>query len=255
MSSTTPIPSPTPEQREAARHPDGRGPHVMYQSWRELLFLHWRISPALIQKTLPPGLFVDTFGGDAFIGVVPFLMRRIRPRFTPPVPGVSDFLELNVRTYVHDAQGVPGVWFYSLDCNQPLAVWTARTFFHLPYFNARMTAGRVEDTGTWVYRSQRQGTAETAEIRYRPGGEAPVEAAPGSLEFFLLERYYLYAFMGQRLFRGQVAHVPYRYGPVDVPAYSCLPARLDGFEGLCGQPVHQCFSPGVTVKVFGVTAV
>jgi uncharacterized protein YqjF (DUF2071 family) len=134
-----PVSFPTLESRIAVRELPARA-HVMHQRWESLLFLHWRWDAAEIQRTLPPGLFVDTFQGDAWLAIVPFYMRGIRPRFCPPVPGISDFLELNVRTYVHDEQGRPGVWFYSLDCNQPLAVWTARTFFHLPYQHARMWA-------------------------------------------------------------------------------------------------------------------
>lgn len=256
MNNSAPNPpqAPTPELREAARSYDGRAPHVMYQSWLELLFLHWRISPELIQQTLPPGLFVDTFEGDAFIGVVPFLMRKIRPRGLCTVPGISNFLELNVRTYVYNAAGVPGVWFYSLDCNQPLAVWAARTFFHLPYFDARMTAERDPGSGLWTYRSQRKGSVDTAEYRYRMSGPTR-ESAPGSLEFFLLERYYLYSAAPQgRLFRGQVVHPPYQYGAVEVDAFSTLPAELDGFSTLCGPPAHQCASPGVHVHIHGLQA-
>ena len=129
--------TPTNQQRlDACKAPPQA--HVLYQSWKELLFLHWRIDPAVIQATLPPGLTVDTFEGDAYLGIVPFCMCNIRPRFLPVVPGISNFLEMNVRTYVHDEEGRPGVWFYSLDANQKLAVRVARKFFNLPYFDAKM---------------------------------------------------------------------------------------------------------------------
>ena len=106
---------------------------MMHHAWRDLLFLHWRVDPERIQRTLPPGLTVDVFDGAAYVGIVPFFMCDIRPRGLPAMPGLSNFMELNVRTYVHDAQGTPGVWFYSLDCNSRLTVWGARRFFHLPY--------------------------------------------------------------------------------------------------------------------------
>jgi uncharacterized protein YqjF (DUF2071 family) len=132
---------PTLEDRLAVRdHPAPRP--VGFQRWNDLLFLHWKIAPELVQVTLPPGLRVDVHEGAAYVGIVPFFMERIRPAWLPPLPWVSWFLELNVRTYVHDREGHPGVWFYSLDCNQPLAVALARRFFHLPYFNARMRARR-----------------------------------------------------------------------------------------------------------------
>jgi uncharacterized protein YqjF (DUF2071 family) len=118
---------PTPEQREAARHPDPKQGTVMRQRWENLLFLHWRVDPAVIQRSLPAGLHVDTFEESAWIGIVPFAMRDVRPAGLPAIGPISNFLELNVRTYVHDERGVPGVWFYSLDCNQPLAVIIART--------------------------------------------------------------------------------------------------------------------------------
>ena len=90
-------------------------PTVMYQRWEELLFLHWPVEPQVVAEVLPPGLGVDTYKGKAWLGVVPFSMRGVRPRFLPAVPGLSSFPELNLRTYVVDKRGRPGVWFYSLD--------------------------------------------------------------------------------------------------------------------------------------------
>ncbi len=89
----------------------------MYHSWQDLLFLHWTFKPDLIQQLLPPGLHVDTFDGHAWLGVVPFFMRNIRPWWCPAIPGLSHFQELNLRTYVVDEQGTPGVWFLSLDAD------------------------------------------------------------------------------------------------------------------------------------------
>src|SRR5437660_634498 len=88
---------------------------IMYQSWRDLLFLHWQYDAAAIQRTLPPGLQVDTFAGKAYLGIIPFFMQNVHPILVPPLAWLSDFLELNVRTYVFDENGVPGIWFYSLD--------------------------------------------------------------------------------------------------------------------------------------------
>jgi len=133
-------PAPTASQRLAACERPSVQP-VMFQQWRDLLFLHWEYPAEAIQATLPAGLFVDTFAGKAYLGVVPFFMQKIRPRFLPAVPGISDFMELNLRTYVHDRAGVPGVWFYSLDANQWLAVQVARNFFHLPYEYAKPKSG------------------------------------------------------------------------------------------------------------------
>src|SRR3954466_2394024 len=108
--------------RLAARTPNGERPVVMHHRWEALLFLHWLVSPAEIQQTLPPGLTVDTFEDQAYVAISPFFMRKVRPVGVPPLPWLSEFQELSVRTYVFDERGVPGIWFYSLDCDQPLAV-------------------------------------------------------------------------------------------------------------------------------------
>ncbi len=166
----------------------------MYQSWRELLFLHWDFPAEQIQATLPPGLYVDTFDGKAWLGIVPFWMRDIHPRWFPTVPGISNFLELNLRTYVHDNRGNCGVWFYSLDANQSLAVWAARRFFHLNYQHAVMTSARDNATGWTGFSSQRRGASAdlNCQFRYR-SISTPRPAEPGSFEFFLVERYVLFA--------------------------------------------------------------
>ncbi len=239
---------PTAELRESARHADPQRRTVMRQRWEHLLFLHWTVDREVIQQTLPPGLFCDTFAGTGWLGLVPFAMRGVRPAGLPAVGALSNFLELNVRTYVHDAQGVPGVWFYSLDCNQALAVWVARTFFRLPYEHAAMEAtfGATND-----YRSTRRGTSDEACFRWRPHG-ALQTAQPGTLDHFLLERYYLYAAKGGRLFRGQVAHEPYQLQSAEVTELSVHPAELAGFPGLPAKPQHVCHAPGVDVRIMGL---
>jgi uncharacterized protein YqjF (DUF2071 family) len=237
---------PDQAQRLAACQPNGCRPQVMSQRWESLLFLHWRLPAARIQETLPPGLTVDTFEGDAFIGAVPFFMRYVRPIRTPALPWISFFLELNVRTYVFDERGVPGVWFYSLDCNQPLAVMTARALTGLRYFHAAMNATRSDFID---YTSRRRGTREVARYRYRGRGEER-QSPPASLEFFLLERYYLYAQRRNALVRAQVSHAPYRWRQAEVFEWSRLPAVLDGFSEITGAPIHSCFVEGLDVKIY-----
>ena len=223
----------------------------MYQQWRDLLFLHWEYPAAAIQATLPDGLFVDTFGGKAYLGVVPFFMQKIRPRFLPTVPGISDFMELNLRTYVHDRAGVPGVWFHSLDANQWLAVKIARRFFHLPYQHAQMTAIRTAE-GRIRYASLRMGErpqGAPCEFAYAPGAELP-PPAPGSLEFFLVERYRLYSSGPAGLRRGAVAHAPYPLCRADVTAWDERLLTLDGFTPTGRAPDHIVMSRGVDVTVY-----
>ncbi len=138
----------------------------MFQRWLHLLFLHWPVEPQTIQSTLPLGLQVDTFAGKGWIGIVPFFMRGVRPVGLPPVVGLSNFLELNLRTYVRDRDARPGIWFYSLDASQPLAVWIARLCFALPYEHATMRANI--DGGEIAYSSVRTGSVEALHYRYRP---------------------------------------------------------------------------------------
>lgn len=239
---------PTAEQREAARHPDPRLRTVMFQRWENLLFMHWAVDADLIQRTLPSGLHVDTFEGRGWLGIVPFAMRDVRPAGLPAVGPVSNFLELNVRTYVHDERGVPGVWFYSLDCDQPLAVLIARMFFGLPYRHAKMHADFSAPTD---YRSLRRGTAEEARFVWQPRGTAQT-AAPGTLEFFLLERYHLYSLRRGKLLRGTVAHAPYEFRAARVEKLSDIPAALAGFGDLGTSPEHICHSDGVDVRILGL---
>jgi uncharacterized protein YqjF (DUF2071 family) len=228
---------------------------VLFQRWTDLLFLHWQVDPSRLQTRLPPGLTVDLHDGAAYLGLVPFFMKEIRPRACPPVPGLSWFLEMNVRTYVHDDRGRPGVWFFSLDANQPLAVRIARRFFHLPYHDASMAAPRDAD-GTVHYAVRRAGASAPTRLTYRiPQDETPAPATPGTLEFFLAERYLLFAWNGprRRLHAGQVRHDPY---PLCLPEFSLgsvaalAPAGFPELESR--PPDHALASPGVRVQVFAL---
>ncbi len=228
------------------------GAPVMYQRWSRLLFLHWEWEAEAIARTLPEGLHVDRHQGRAFLGVVPFEMRRIRPRLLPPVPGISWFLELNLRTYVHDEAGRPGVWFYSLDANQRLAVALGRRWFGLPYFRASMRAG-VSAGERWFDCERRGSELGVSSYRYRLP-ERPRRAEPGTLEFFLLERYLLFASTPRGLFGGRVWHEPYTFGAVEPEAWDGKVIELAGFGAPAGAPDHAVASPGVDVEVFALGA-
>src|SRR6056297_2999786 len=130
-----------------------RQPWVMRMTWSELLFAHWPVEPELVAEHLPAGVTLDTRDGKAWVGVVPFLMSNIAPRWVPPIPGLSRFLELNVRTYV-SVDGKPGVWFFSLDAESKVAVRVARATFNLPYMDATMSINRRHD-GSIAYKSHR----------------------------------------------------------------------------------------------------
>jgi len=190
----------------------------MKQTWHDLLFAHWPIALEQLRPLVPHELPLDTFDGQCWIGVVPFRMSGIRAPWTPPIPGLSSFPELNVRTYV-TSKGKPGVYFFSLDAASRTAVWGARTFYHLPYFYAQMKSNDEEGVihyesirkDKWVPRfsptSPQPGRLNT-QFRgtYRPIG--PVREKT-ELEHFLTERYCLYTAHQGKLYRCDIHHLPW----------------------------------------------
>jgi uncharacterized protein YqjF (DUF2071 family) len=193
---------------------DPGGIPIMRQNWHELLFLHWVVPPDALRPLLPPGLELDTFAGRAYVGLVPFTMTGVRPVLLPPFAPLSNFHETNVRTYVHRAGRDPGVWFFSLDAANSVAVRVARAWYKLPYHFARMSLRKEEDAQTAAsihYRTERLWPGPLpaqCEVEYTPSG--PVQQAEvGTLEHFLAERYLLYACANGRLYRGRVHHPPY----------------------------------------------
>lgn len=244
---------PTWEQRLAMRtRPEGRV--VMDQTWTDLLFLHWRYPAEALQSRLPRGLSIDTLDGEAWLGVVVFFMRNIRVRGLPPIPTTANFLELNLRTYVHDERGTPGVWFFSLDANSWLAVQGGRRWFGLPYWWARMNADVDSVCDRVDYRSHRRGAPEGMASRYvyEPTGSFQ-PALPGSLEFFLVERYVLFAEVRPgRLAMGRVFHPPYLIAEAAVPTWDPHLLQLNGLDPVDKAPAHALVSPGVSVEVSGL---
>jgi uncharacterized protein len=185
------------------------GPWVMAQTWHDLLFAHWPVPIAAVRSQIPTSLEIDTSHGTAWLAVVPFRMSGVRVRGTPSIPWLSSFPELNVRTYVK-RDGKPGVWFFSLDAANAVAVEIARRWFHLPYFRAAM---QIKKRGDWfAYRSVRHHRAAApAELsaQYRPIAP-PQLPAPGTLAHFLTERYCLYTTnRSGRLIRGEIHHAPW----------------------------------------------
>jgi uncharacterized protein YqjF (DUF2071 family) len=166
-------------------------PWIMTQTWNDLLFAHWPVEVQLLAASVPQGLELDLFDGEAWLGIVPFHMTNVAPRLVPALPWISAFPELNVRTYVRLGDK-PGVYFFSLDAGNPVAVGAARALFHLPYYTADM---RVQlEAGVIRYESRRGPTSSaSAEFaaQYHPIGNV-YAPQPGSLDHFLTERYCLY---------------------------------------------------------------
>ena len=196
------------EQIDHRPYPLPEGPWVLRMRWHDLLFMHWPIPAAFLRPLIPPVLHLDTFDGAAWLGVVPFRMEDVRPRFVPGVPWLSSFPELNLRTYVSH-RGKPGIWFFSLDAHNPIAVRLARATFGLPYFDARMSCRTTRDEVRYrSVRTHRGAPPARLAATYRPTGET-FDSQPGSLENFLTERYCLYsAGVGGRgrVRRGDIHH-------------------------------------------------
>jgi uncharacterized protein len=193
-----------------------KGFPVMHQNWGKLLFMHWRIDEDLLRPLIPERLKIDTFDGEAWIGVIPFTMWDVRLSFTPPVPWLSAFHELNVRTYVH-YEGAPGVWFFSLDANSSVAVFGARTVFNLPYFNARIDLEEEDKRIDYSCTRTDEPPAEY-EATWMIGDKLG-QSDPDSLDFFLTERYCLYAARGERLHRLRIHHRPWILFDAEVQTY------------------------------------
>jgi uncharacterized protein len=188
-------------------------PWVMTQTWNDLLFAHWPVDAATLRAKIPNGFELDQFDGQAWLGIVPFYMTNVSPRGVANLPWISEFAELNVRTYVR-VGGDPGVYFFSLDATNAVAVGVARTMFHLPYFSADM---KVEERDGWVDCKSRRSSGAAAEFvaRYRPTGDAKAPVA-GTLEYFLTERYCL--FTVDRSFhacRVDIHHPPWPLQPAE----------------------------------------
>lgn len=203
--------------RLAVRHRP-KGQPVMHQAWGKLLFIHWRIQENILRPHIPASLEIDTYGDSAWIAITPFTMWDIRafPPFVPPVPGLDSMHELNVRTYVHH-NGVPGVWFFSLDANSRAAVLGARTFFHLPYYNADI---EMQGKKKIKYKLDRR-DEPAAQLRAAWSvGEPLPQSQPGSREFFLTERYILYTEYDDDLYRAQIYHEPWQLYEAELTSFS-----------------------------------
>ena len=249
----------------------------MHQNWGKLLFMHWAIDADLLRPLIPLDLSIDTFDGTAWIGIIPFTMWGIRASFLPPIPGASAFHELNVRTYVH-LNGVPGVWFFSLDAANRQAVWGGRTFYHLPYFNAEMN---LKQSGDLIeYSSTRTDSLTYAEFfaaesagfsadlkanRFRSLpraelnvkwtiGESLPQSAAESLEFFLTERYCLYSFHRNQLYRSRIFHQPWPLQTARLRSYQSTMIDALGLTAPKRQPLVY-YAESLAVDIWALNAV
>jgi len=262
---------PTLDDRIQLTRRPATGRPVMRQRWEHLLFLHWEVAAGAIARLLPPGLEVDLFDGRAYVGLVPFTMAGVRPAGLPSVRGLSDFHETNVRTYVRTPSGAAGVWFFSLDAANLVASTLGRSWFRLPYFYARMTlSAREGPDGGWSlgYTSRRvYPRVPPASTRVEAEVDGPITpAVPGSLEFFLAERYLLYTMGrqprrtglsvpdGPRLLRGRVYHTPYPLRSARITALDESAVAAADIVRPTTPPIAH-YARRVEVEVFGLEPV
>lgn len=221
---------------------------VLHQRWDELAYFHWPYDPAHVQRLLPAGVRVDTFDGQAWVGVIPFEMRRVRFGATPPVPYLGDFIEVNVRTYVIDPLGRRAIWFWSLDVPRSLVVGVARTVFALPYCFAQTSHSVVGDEHRYTVRRRwPHRRRPVADLRFRVGDRIP-DADVDELSHFLTARWALVTTRGSKLLYGKVRHERWplhRVGGVEVTGDLVETAGLPAPTG----PPHGMYSPGVAVDL------
>jgi uncharacterized protein YqjF (DUF2071 family) len=221
---------------------------IGFQRWDRLLFLHFEVRQEALRRLVPPRLELDTFEGRTFVSITPFTVVGARLRGIPPIPGIAQFNELNVRTYVRNGEE-GGVWFFSLDAASAAAVAIARATLRLPYCYAGMH--RSEDRGLFRYDSVRVFPAPQATFSGSwsvTGGAAPAEAE--SLSHFLCERYALFSrAFGSKLFRVRVRHAPWQLKPAEEVRFAETLAQADGLPPL-GAPALAQYSDGVDVDFF-----
>ena len=223
---------------------------VMVQNWENLVYLHWAYEPEQVQSLLPEGLLVDTFAGNAYVGLIPFQMRGVGVPHLPAVPYLGTFPEVNVRTYVI-RDGIPGVWFFSLDINRMLPTFVARTTYSLPYCFGKVSHG-VQQVGntsvveTLVQRRWPRGVEASTQLRIEVGNTI---AAPSDFEHFLSARWGLYS----QTLRKKIRYAPISHEPW--PLHNATVLNMDdSLVQAAGLPApqgeaHALFSPGVSVRV------
>lgn len=235
------------QQRLEMRHPPSTA-SIMYQEWRNLLFLHWKWDKDKIQEKLPEGLFVDTFEDNAYITILPFFIQNLRIAKLPPIPFLSDFIEVNVRTYVYDRNGIPGICFFSLDINSSMVTFFARQLFFLPYQKAKFISLITEkEISIFGQRNNK------AMMNFNFSSKLETQkliAKPDTLTFFLLERYVLFSFNKNQLYLEKIHHSPYLISEVHLKEYKNNLLEINNLQPFNQDPDSIHFCEGLNVDFF-----
>jgi uncharacterized protein len=231
------------------------GPWLMAQCWRDLLFAHWPVEHRALRPLIPDCLELDLFEGTAYVAVVPFRMTGIHVHFVPPMPGTSAFPELNLRTYVRPTRGLndrPGVYFWSLEATNALAVATARRFFYLPYMNAKMSC---EDRDGWIHYSSRRIRRGAPPAAFRGRYRTLRPTQPNALTDFLTERYCLYTVDARgEMYASQVHHTQWPLFDAEAVIEENTIAQTAGIH-LDGPPPLLHFAKSLDVAIWGLRKV
>ncbi len=230
------------------QRPDERA--IGYQRWRSLLFLHWKVSEEALRPLVPKRLSLDLYQGTAYVSIVLFGMEGVRARWWPELMSFR-FLEANVRTYVHH-EGQPGIYFMSMDANHRSAVWAARRGWSLPYHYSAIQMNQ-QDAQT-DYRVDRRRSEATNHTRYQVGSSLGPSSL-GTLEHFLLERYFLFVEHRDRLCHAQVHHAPYPAHSVELLDLQDSLVTATGLSDISENQPLAHYAPGVDVEIFSLRPV
>lgn len=230
-----------PGPADASRSPAPRpaGARLLRMTWSELLFVHWPVSSTELQECLPAPLEVDLFAGQAWVSTIALRMTGVRPVLAPPIPGLSSFLQINVRTYVRK-NGHSGVYFFSLDATSPVAVWLGRTFLDLPYFRARVHTAREDHMIRIAAKRIHQGARPATFACTWSPDLAPLGADEIELARFLTERYRLFAVRNGRVFSFSIWHGPWQLRRAGVSELRSTMLQAAGLPAPVGEPfIHH----------------
>jgi hypothetical protein len=223
-----------------------KGPWLMTQMWKDLLFFNFPVPKETMDELLPAGLDLDTYDGKAWVTVIPFKITDLRMRMLPPFPYIRKFFELNVRTYVKK-DGIPGIYFFSLDASKLLPVIGAK-MTTLPYYYAKMN---MKKKGDWFhYYSKRRGLDNPAfKGKYRPATNL-FYPETSTLDHWLVERYYLWTNIGNTLLAGGIHHLPWQIAEAEVqvehvhyPPFLSNPAAKQGMVFYYAPSMRVLFWP------------
>ena len=231
---------------------------IMKQEWQNLLFLHWSIPVKTIRHLIPEELEIDTYDNSAWIGIIPFQMRNLRPSFLFPIPSISNFTEINLRTYVKDKYNRKGVWFFSLDTHNSFGNWVAQTFFHLNYRSAKTEFLNTQtQLNTCKFSFPKTQYPEQIFSWQHSEHTFMPSKSPESLEFFLTERYRLFSYNNKRnsLLTGTLSHDSYKLNRPKLLKYTTDLFASNGIDFSNVYPESILACKGTNVKVYPIETV